>query len=1034
MPRLPTPGGDDGIWGDILNDFLLTAHNADGTLRITTNKAIFKAAPEATDAFSVRDQEDTPIFNVDTQNRQVGIGVIPAAQFHVSNEANTQLRADTYSGGSATSAQLSLRKAAGTAATPVATPSGHRLGIIDFRGHDGTTFGVGAAAIAGYSAEIFSSTAQGTTLRFETTTIGSTTRTERMRIDDAGNVGIGITPTTKLHVAGNATFTGTVTASGFIGPYSTGFTQGSVAFADSGGTLAQDNANFFWDASGLKLGVGTATPTGNIQVIGTSVAGADITRYGSVFGTGIRYQTAGGTKASPAAIGSNYFLGTTEYMGYDGTTYRSGAKILAQTEGTLTSTDSSTALIFQTTPPGTVSVTEKMRITAAGQVKVNGFTAGTVAFVIKAAASQSANLTEWQNSSSAVLASVDSAGNLGLGVTPTAKLHIDGGTIGATGARVVGVVGTLDATSTTGAITGQDLTFTTAGGVGSTGRPIGLSVTMNSGYTGGQFTRGLNVTHSAAGTNAFNSGTTSGNMGIIVTTNGTGTDNIGTYSIAAGATGLNIGIHARSSGSGGATNVGVSARAESATTNNIGGYFGIGGMSQTNLNTSAGLIADNGASTSPIFLARDAGTTIFSIIDGGNVGIGTTGPANKLEVSGITRFTRSTDAAKYGTISIENGNVDYDAVGTINHVWKNAGSEKARLDTAGNFAIGTANIGTNNRLLVNPYSTVDNLATAQVNTNAATNKGLVVQGFASQSADLQQWQNSGGTPLASISSAGAASFSALTVGGTSYTTALAGKANLAGGNSFTGNQSMNANLDLTGSAVAGFGVAAFTGSSRFAVTPWRNDLSAIYVMGAASQTGPLQIFVNNSSVALMSIEADGSLKGSPSLNTGITVTPGSASGVVLTAKGFASQSADLQQWQNSSGTPLAKVGSDGSISTANLLDITAGGPYLALNSTNMTVNTRQAGNIGLVVHGFTSQSGDLQQWQNAGSTVLTRIDKDGNIGLGGNSFGGGTQTVFIANAGTVPTTNPTGGGIMYVEGGALKYRGSSGTITVIAPA
>jgi hypothetical protein len=31
--RLPTPGGDDGDWGDILNGFLKVAHNADGTLQ-----------------------------------------------------------------------------------------------------------------------------------------------------------------------------------------------------------------------------------------------------------------------------------------------------------------------------------------------------------------------------------------------------------------------------------------------------------------------------------------------------------------------------------------------------------------------------------------------------------------------------------------------------------------------------------------------------------------------------------------------------------------------------------------------------------------------------------------------------------------------------------------------------------------------------------------------------------------------------------------------------------------------------------------
>lgn len=42
--------------------------------------------------------------------------------------------------------------------------------------------------------------------------------------------------------------------------------------------------------------------------------------------------------------------------------------------------------------------------------------------------------------------------------------------------------------------------------------------------------------------------------------------------------------------------------------------------------------------------------------------------------------------------------------------------------------------------------------------------------------------------------------------------------------------------------------------------------------------------------------------------------------------------------------------------------------------------------------------------------------------------------LFIANAGTVPASNPTAGGYLYVEGGALKYRGSSGTVTPLAAA
>jgi hypothetical protein len=33
MPRLPQPGTDKGIWGDILNDFLSQSLNVDGTLK-----------------------------------------------------------------------------------------------------------------------------------------------------------------------------------------------------------------------------------------------------------------------------------------------------------------------------------------------------------------------------------------------------------------------------------------------------------------------------------------------------------------------------------------------------------------------------------------------------------------------------------------------------------------------------------------------------------------------------------------------------------------------------------------------------------------------------------------------------------------------------------------------------------------------------------------------------------------------------------------------------------------------------------------
>ena len=59
----------------------------------------------------------------------------------------------------------------------------------------------------------------------------------------------------------------------------------------------------------------------------------------------------------------------------------------------------------------------------------------------------------------------------------------------------------------------------------------------------------------------------------------------------------------------------------------------------------------------------------------------------------------------------------------------------------------------------------------------------------------------------------------------------------------------------------------------------------------------------------------------------------------------------------------------------------------------------------------------------------------GNVGFRtGDQFGAGQGVIAIANAIVAPSVNPGGGGVLYVEGGALKYRGSQGTVTTIAAA
>jgi hypothetical protein len=78
-----------------------------------------------------------------------------------------------------------------------------------------------------------------------------------------------------------------------------------------------------------------------------------------------------------------------------------------------------------------------------------------------------------------------------------------------------------------------------------------------------------------------------------------------------------------------------------------------------------------------------------------------------------------------------------------------------------------------------------------------------------------------------------------------------------------------------------------------------------------------------------------------------------------------------------------------------------------------------------------------------GSEYAIRVDanvvdtlnvKNLNVGLGVSTFGTNAQRVLGFLNGTAPTTSPAGMGQLYVEAGALKYRGSSGTVTTIAAA
>jgi hypothetical protein len=84
--------------------------------------------------------------------------------------------------------------------------------------------------------------------------------------------------------------------------------------------------------------------------------------------------------------------------------------------------------------------------------------------------------------------------------------------------------------------------------------------------------------------------------------------------------------------------------------------------------------------------------------------------------------------------------------------------------------------------------------------------------------------------------------------------------------------------------------------------------------------------------------------------------------------------------------------------------------------------------------GMYNPSGDLLVFA-TGATDRLRLDAGGSMLFGASvTVGDGGRVIGIQNAAVVPTTNPVSGGTLYAEAGALKWRGSSGTITTLAVA
>jgi hypothetical protein len=186
------------------------------------------------------------------------------------------------------------------------------------------------------------------------------------------------------------------------------------------------------------------------------------------------------------------------------------------------------------------------------------------------------------------------------------------------------------------------------------------------------------------------------------------------------------------------------------------------------------------------------------------------------------------------------------------------------------------------------------------------------------------------------------------------------------------------------------------------------------------------------------------------------LTSGAAAQIPITVKAAAGQTADLVELKDSTNAVLASFDNLGRWTMGRFQVRTTDGwqngaayatipgqYYIRLcviDGYNNDIGMEPAAVPRIVSGNLSSGGGTIFGGINFtslnGNGIFAQLTPAGGAAFGGpGSFGGGTgPMLFLGNDTADPSTNPAGGGILYVSAGALKYRGSSGTVTTLAPA
>lgn len=334
--------------------------------------------------------------------------------------------------------------------------------------------------------------------------------------------------------------------------------------------------------------------------------------------------------------------------------------------------------------------------------------------------------------------------------------------------------------------------------------------------------------------------------------------------------------------------------------------------------------------------------------------------------------------------------------------WQDSsGTVLSSVDPTGGLRINsTGTPGTVEKFRINTPTTVNNSANAIIAASSTTATPLVVQGAASQTANLQEWRNSANTLLSSINSDGALQLvSTEKIRFGAYATGLTIEASDGVG---------TITFKSWGTTLASFGLSSASIYAPIAFT------SPLIINGSSTsdvdiRTGYWYWNLRNnhtSSDAFQIVNETGanSIPLSISKYSTTTLQNRDASYQALIVKGYTSQTANLQEWQNSSGAALSYISSAGNLFF---------GKEVA-----HTIKVDQSTTAATAGAALTMSAADGSATTSGAGGALTL---NGGSGIAGNSAGG---AVTVQGGGG---TGLSSGGNVTIEGGAgLAY----GTINI----